>query len=187
MKKISVTVIATGFEHKKGTQEKSAEKSGRIVVSLDDEPQKEDSEPPRKKTGLADIGINHDLDDTPSDNTFEFDDIRETISNYQQHNRYSYDEPYTKNEDQEKADEEKRKLIEKERKRRERLRGNRIKLSNPQTIIELENEPAYLRRNVPLDDVPDSGEENMSKWTISEEEDMDIRHGGNAFLHDNVD
>jgi cell division protein FtsZ len=184
--KISVTVIATGFEHKKGSQEKSAEKGGRIVVSLDDEPKKEDTDPPRK-TSLADLGINYDIDNPPADNTFEFDDIRETISNYQQHHRYSYDEPYTKNEDQEKSDEEKRKLMDKERKRRERLRSNRIKLSNPQTIIELENEPAYLRRNVPLDDVPDSGEENMSKWTISEEEDMDIRPGGNAFLHDNVD
>ena len=184
--KISVTVIATGFEHRKNASRQQTEKGGKIVVSLDDdEPRKEDPEP-RKKQGLADIGLDY-TEETSTDNTFEFDDVRDTINKYQQRHRYSYDEPYRNEEEGTRSDEEQRKMLEKERRRRERLRSNRVKLNNPKTIIEMENEPAYLRRNVSLDDVPDSAEESMSKWTISEEEELEIRPGGNSYLHDNVD
>jgi cell division protein FtsZ len=186
--KISVTVIATGFEHKHKETRKSEEKGNRIVVSLDDEPKKEEPEPQRPHKGLADIGLDY-TEETKADNTFEFDDVRSSLEKFRQRNRYTYDEPFVSNqEDEQSRMEEKRKMLEKERKRRERLRSNRVKLNNPKTIIELENEPAYLRRGVSLDDVPDSGEDSMSKWTISEEEDqVEIRPGGNTFLHDNVD
>ena len=70
--------------------------------------------------------------------------------------------------------------------RRERVKANfsNVKLNNPQTIIELENEPAYLRRGVRLENVPHSSERNMSKWSI---DDDDLRTSGNSFLHDNAD
>jgi len=185
--KISVTVIATGFEHNSKHTRNTEQKSNRVVVSLDDEPKKEEPEPQRPRKGLADIGLDY-TEETKADNTFEFDDISNTIDKYQKRNRYSFDSPYTSEEEEQQRKEERRKMLEKERKRRERLRSNRVKLNNPKTIIELENEPAYLRRGVPLDDVPDSGEESRSKWTISEEEDeVEIRPSGNAFLHDNVD
>ena len=184
--KISVTVIATGFEHKKSEdEEQEMSKSGRIVVSLDDEPVKEKPEP-KKKSGLADLGIDYPGTDA-APNTFEFDDIRETVGRFHHRNRYSYDEPYVKGGDSTRKEEENKKQEEKERKRKERLRSNRPKLSNPKTIIELENEPAYLRRGISLDDVPDSAAEKMSNWTISEENEMEIRQGGNSYLHDNVD
>jgi cell division protein FtsZ len=48
----------------------------------------------------------------------------------------------------------------------------------------LENEPAYLRRGVRLENVPHSSERNMSKWSIDDE---DLRTSGNSFLHDNAD
>ena len=173
--KISVTVIATGFEHrKKATREKQPE-SGRIVVSLDDELAEQ------KKKGLSDIGFEED--ETPA-NTFEFDDVRASADKFR--NRYSYDEPYRKDEDMEQQEEERRKRMKEEQMRREKLRGNRIKLSNPKAIIELESEPAYQRRGVSLEDVPDSSEQARSKWTISDDEEPEIR-AGNSFLHDNVD
>ena len=53
-------------------------------------------------------------------------------------------------------------------------------------INELENEPAYLRRGVQLDNVPRSGEHQMSKWTIGDEDEPEMRRG-NAYLHDQVD
>ncbi|HQU59484.1 MAG TPA: cell division protein FtsZ, partial [Saprospiraceae bacterium] len=177
--KISVTVIATGFEHKQGNPQRKAPTSDRIVVSLDDETKDKD----QKKRGLADIGFE---EEKPSANTFEFDDVRSTIDKYQR-SRYAYDEPFPKDESAEQREEERRQRLEEEQKRRERLRSNRVKLSNPKAVIDLENEPAYLRRGVQLDDVPDSSEESMSKWTISDEEEPELRSGGNSFLHDNVD
>ena len=70
--------------------------------------------------------------------------------------------------------------------RRERLRNTNLKLNNPNTINELESEPAYLRRGVNLDDVPDSGDVEMSKWTITDDDEPEIRQT-NSYLHDNVD
>ncbi|MBK7872727.1 MAG: hypothetical protein IPJ74_19635 [Saprospiraceae bacterium] len=61
-----------------------------------------------------------------------------------------------------------------------------MKLSNPQNVIELENEPAYLRRSVKLDDVPHSAEHTYSKWTIGDDDEPQF-HEGNSYLHDNVD
>jgi cell division protein FtsZ len=77
-------------------------------------------------------------------------------------------------------------MYERELKRRERLRSHNLKLNNPNTIIELENEPAYMRRGVELDDVPDSSEEMISKYTISDDDEPEI-NPNNSFLHDNID
>ena len=57
---------------------------------------------------------------------------------------------------------------------------------------ELENVPAYKRRQIRLNDVPHSSESKVSRYTLTEEEGpdgekkMDIRPN-NSFLHDNVD
>ena len=61
-----------------------------------------------------------------------------------------------------------------------------VRLNNPHTLKELENEPAYIRRKVQLDDVPHSSESAYSNWTLSDDEQPQLRRG-NSFLHDNVD
>ncbi len=173
--KISVTVIATGFEHKKDDPEKGSS-GDRIVVSLEDE---------NRKNKLVDIGFEEKEVPAPKTKTFEFDDVRSTVEKYQK-SRYSYDTPYVKNEEKEKQEEALKKKIERDTRRRERLRSHSVKLTNPQTIIELENEPAYIRRGVELDAVPDSADYDMSKWTISDDDEPEIRPN-NSFLHDTVD
>ena len=181
--KISVTVIATGFEHNKQKQVTKAS-DDKIVVALDED-QPKHTESPAKKKGLADIGY-EPTGSTP-DRTVEFEDVREIIAKYQHRGKYSYDEPYiSNNEGSDATDDHQEKHQERERMRRERLRNNRVKLSNPQAIIELENEPAYLRRGVNLDNVPNSKEEPHSTWSINDEDELEVR-GGNSFLHDNVD
>lgn len=178
--KISVTVIATGFENR--TLNKAAQQDDRIVVSLDDDqPARTNGED--KKKGLADIGFDGFNEETSQ--TVEFDDVRATIDKYQR-NRYSYDEPYQKEDDKDRKDEDVRKQKEKETRRRERLRNTNLKLNNPNTINELESEPAYLRRGVNLDDVPNSEDVEMSKWSITDDEEPEIRQT-NSYLHDNVD
>lgn len=181
--KISVTIIATGFEQRHiKPSVKTTTGSERIVVSLDDDAERQSFL--QKKTKLSDISAD---DSNPNDHstTFEFDNIRSSIH---QRSRYSYDEPVARPDyrDQQRAEEEQRRLQERENMRRERLRSNVVKLSNPQTINDLESEPAYMRRGVNLDDVPNSAEPALSKWTISDDDDPELREG-NSFLHDNVD
>jgi cell division protein FtsZ len=182
--KLSVTVIATGFEHRTKKYEKKPV-DDRIVVSLDDDPRQDKKDPP-KKNGLKKIGFEEE-EETRKANTFEFDDVRSTTDKYSRYNNYSYDEPYMKGDEKEMDDESRRKQLEKEQRRRERLRSHNVKLNNPKNIIELENEPAYMRRGVELDNVPDSSDQQMSQWTISDEEEPALKENGNSFLHDNVD
>jgi cell division protein FtsZ len=55
-------------------------------------------------------------------------------------------------------------------------------------ISELESVPAYVRKNLNLDEVAHSSETNISKFTLGEGEDGkgELRQN-NSFLHDNVD
>ena len=56
------------------------------------------------------------------------------------------------------------------------------------SIDELENEPAYIRKKVQLDNVTHSKESNVSKYSITEDEDNNAKlRDDNAYLHDNVD
>jgi len=70
----------------------------------------------------------------------------------------------------------------------QKLRDISLKLKSPQVLNELENEPAYKRRNVSLNNVPHSSESQVSRFTLTEtdEKKVEIRPN-NSFLHDNVD
>ncbi len=175
--KISVTVIATGFERNNVQKNFGGQNTNKVVVSL------EDDAPKTEKSSLYDLG--HE-DTAESATTFEFNDIQSQLSSYRK-SQYSYDEPYIKNEDKERQIQERQRRNDQEMRRRDRLRNLNKKLNNPQTIIDLENEPAYVRRNVRFDDVPDASEVDRSKWTISEEDGRTEIHSNNSFLHDNVD
>lgn len=62
------------------------------------------------------------------------------------------------------------------------------KLKKAEGIIEFENEPAYIRRNIQLDEKRFSSEESVSRFGVSKDENGESRlKGGNSFLHDNVD
>lgn len=82
---------------------------------------------------------------------------------------------------------EKNEQLQKAKERAMRLKefNYRLKSAN---IADLENEPAYKRRNVSLDNVPHSSETTVSRYTLSENEEKktDIKPN-NSFLHDNVD
>ena len=57
-----------------------------------------------------------------------------------------------------------------------------------ESIDELENEPAYVRKNIKIDDSKPSGESRMSKYNLSEDEENNSKlREDNAYLHDNVD
>lgn len=69
-----------------------------------------------------------------------------------------------------------------------RLKELSLKIKTPNGLNELENEPAYKRKNVSLDDVAHSSESNISRFSLTENEDKKVEiRPNNSFLHDNVD
>jgi cell division protein FtsZ len=124
-----------------------------------------------------------------SSNTVEFD---ATPAGHisQSKSRYSYTEPYVKSEDKERIEEERRRRAELDASRREELRSykhvNPTRLQNADTIQNLTNEPAYLRRKVELDDVPESSEIQMSRWVLGGDEEPRLSED-NAYLNKKVD
>jgi cell division protein FtsZ len=76
--------------------------------------------------------------------------------------------------------------------REERIKELSLKLRTPFGLSELESEPAYIRRQIKLQDTPHSSDNEVSRYTLNEEEGKDGRisnsiKGNNTFLHDNVD
>ena len=75
--------------------------------------------------------------------------------------------------------------------RMERIQSYTSKLKDSSGITDLENEPAYKRRDVQFEDVEHSSEESNSRFSIEEKKEngnsrIELRTN-NSFLHDNVD
>jgi len=63
-----------------------------------------------------------------------------------------------------------------------------MKMKTPSGINDLENEPAYKRRKINLDETPHSSENPISRFTLSDDEEGKPKlNDDNSFLHDNVD
>lgn len=63
-----------------------------------------------------------------------------------------------------------------------------LRMKTPSGINDLENEPAYKRRKINLDETAHSSENPISRFTLSNDEDGKPRlNDDNSFLHDNVD
>ncbi|RZK51276.1 MAG: cell division protein FtsZ, partial [Pedobacter sp.] len=78
--------------------------------------------------------------------------------------------------------------LKKSRERILRLKDLSLKLRTTNGLQELENEPAYKRKQMQLQQVQHSSESQVSRFTLSNDEDgsTEIRPN-NSFLHDNVD
>ena len=61
------------------------------------------------------------------------------------------------------------------------------RLKKADGIQDLEKEPAYIRRNITLDESKPSEEDNTSRFSVSNDENGSSLSGNNSFLHDNVD
>jgi cell division protein FtsZ len=69
-----------------------------------------------------------------------------------------------------------------------RLRNLNMKLNNPNSLNELEAEPAFKRRNIQLTNTPYSSESDYSRYSLSEgDENRGEIRKNNSFLHGNVD
>ncbi len=167
--KITVTLIATGFE--KGREQiRKQVRETKVRIPLEGDANVDDV----KKTNAFDLSENND-----NAVVFEFDNVKSKQNTFIK----NYGDPFIKEGDSKESVESKKKSNEERRQYLNSLNG---KLNNPKTVIELENEPAYLRRKITLEDVPHSSENSMSKWTITDDEKPDLKEN-NSFLHGNVD
>jgi cell division protein FtsZ len=101
------------------------------------------------------------------------------------------DEPVAKKETLSASEElsKEEEMYKRSRERILRLKELNYKMSTPGGINDLEKEPAYKRRNVTLDNVPNSADSNISRLTLSMDDNdrnPEIR-ANNSFLHDRVD
>lgn len=174
--KISVTVIATGFETSQS----------RIK-------QQQDSIRPQEKDNTVKKRVSLD-EETPKKTYINLDDddvnpYNETKKKDISNNKYSIEqEPFVKKEEkkEEQPPVQHRPTTESLEERRQRLKNLSSKLNNPEVVNELENQPAYLRKGLSLDDVQHSSVSNLSKFTLSDDDEPEVKDK-NSFLHDNVD
>ena len=181
---LSVTLIATGFEEGRKLLEDMV-KATPIKVAIDDEVKRHD------EREVMDIT---ETSQRPAERVYEFSDneIRQTKEDISRHT--IDDGPMIKqsadiNVHSEEEDLLARKRREMEDARREYLRNANAKsLDDPKAISNMESEPAYLRRNVELEDLKGSGQaENRTNLSIGADADKPIIESRNSFLHDNVD
>lgn len=78
-------------------------------------------------------------------------------------------------------------LFRRSRERIMKLKEMNYRLNTPHGLSDLEKEPAYKRRNIKLDDVPSAAENNISKYSLAEDQDKKVEIKPNNFLHDRVD
>jgi cell division protein FtsZ len=176
-----VTIIATGFEPGSLTKEKD----NKIVVELDDQQEENVMPDPEFHREIDPIvsemyssGMSLDMEPT----------IKEVPMEEEVDSGYSYDQPYMKEDDKKRIEEEFKLQQKKDAERREALRSHNVKLDDSHNISSIENQPAYLRRNVELDDVPASDEAVvLSRSVLSIDDDAFEMGDNNTYLHDNVD
>ena len=219
---ICVTLIATGFGHGTKPQAARQEEPKKIVRSLEDHTETEESSEEKEiseKENTTDLSSDLEprlktTDELEEDNvdeqvTFNFDlssndtskeqenkeekivhDLNDELPEQDSTEESKEAEVTSEKKDSSGEDEQLRKSQE----RIMRLRALSLKMKSPSSISELENEPAYKRREIKLDDNPHSSESEVSRYTLSESEsesDEDKKkielRDNNSFLHDNVD
>ncbi len=95
--------------------------------------------------------------------------------------------PEVINPDENKSDESIEEQLRKSKERILRLKDLSMKLRTTNGLQELENEPAYKRKQMSLQQVPHSSESQVSRFTLSNEDGITEIRPNNSFLHDNVD
>ncbi len=175
---ISVTIIATGFKTN-SIPELYIKKKQSDKIKLPDK-----SEPSMKDLfTVTDNEAGHTDERSNVQKTFEFD-----ISGEEKEQFILYDRDEIQREDHIKP-KDLTKRLSKLKKSQEYIKDQLYyRASKENTIDQLENEPAFVRKKVNLDKTKPSEESKISKYSLSEDEDKNSKlREDNAYLHDNVD
>lgn len=194
--KLSVTIIATGFEGDDPSESHS--NSDKVVHRLSEQKESpvENKTEAKEENQEEEESVKEEDTVPPVDESLETEDedLNFTIKKTETPKEEKQEEPklsfYTsKGKESKKMEEEDAEERAKESDKRKRiLKDLSYKWGNSNSIHEMENEPAYKRRGVDLDKTKHSSENEVSRFTLSENENArpEIRKN-NSFLHDNVD
>ena len=212
--KLSITLVATGFDKNLEIEYASPKVIEKTKVSLDVEKTEVISiinpiETPKIQDDdlLNDIKIVEKNEETKNTTVFTIEDNTSTTNTkqeiYPSEISSNEDDPYIKikqepkietivNQKQEtsfkESDLSDTEIDKKSNERIQRLKDLSMKLRTPEGLSELENSPAYIRRNVVLSDVTPSSESEISRLMLIENDDKKVEiKSTNSFLHDNVD
>lgn len=172
--KLSVTIIATGFEQNVMRTDKNDTK---IMVGIDE-----------------DMGISaksmeeEDEFEITNERMVDLEPVIKPKETQVEKPRHTYSDPYMRPDDVEKREEIRRTLKEKEAQRmREepapQVNINPSRMQNSEWIAEMTKVPAFARRKIQLDDVTPSSELKMSRLTVTDDEGDDVIKG-NTYLYD---
>ncbi len=200
---ISVTLVATGFSsHTKFGYDFEDQDKEKKVVTLEPEKPSVKSEPKDYSEPSNDIRLVNkakqkeskknqgSANDDPSQKklTIEFD--VDTSQNKKTSEKEVDDAAEQKN-DENKTGEQiynEEKLQQRIHEREKKLRELSLKIKTPEGLKDVENEPAFIRRNVVLSKVPSSNESQVSHYTLDIDKEKKAKiKSNNSFLHDNVD
>ena len=192
---VSVTIIATGFKTK-AEQGEEAARNMKIVYSIDKDERKADTKPhPTRENRTTEntepvliSKVNPEPAEDNNERIFEFDMDNATENiNEQTESTIEPEKKVYSLDDQPPVTDEMDEQLRRTRDRINKLKALSYRLNNA-NISDLEKEPAYMRREVKLDNVPHSSESDLSRYTLSndDEKKTELRQN-NSFLHDNVD
>jgi cell division protein FtsZ len=166
------------------SSEKEQEKEWQPILKDTSETEKEDEEIVEESTMENDqLSVEDEVTEPMSGNT---DDVAQTSENWNNEPDAGKEELHEENEIESNVSKEEQEQLAEER--IARIKRISLKLKTPSGIADLEDEPAYKRRNIKLDDVEASDETPESRLSLGENEDGTTGlSSGNSFLHDNVD
>jgi cell division protein FtsZ len=211
--RISVTIIATGFKTK-AEQGMEAERTRKTVHQLDKEDspisEKNQIKKPQWQDEIRDASPESTepvliRKDEPSiikasaseEITFEFnlsgnspiENTDDASTGNEQESAPARQEKTTHSiENKGKAGDQMEEQLRKSRERVQKLKALNYRMGPNANITDMEKVPAYVRKEIKLDNVPHSSESQVSRYTLSNEEEKkpELRQN-NSFLHDNVD
>ncbi len=162
-RKLSVTIIATGFE----ARENTLRTTDAVKIPLKDEVAESSDE-----TTASELGVQPRL----------FDEVELAKREEERHHKI-LEERIAQEEQELEAD-----RIRRIKERMQQLRNISSIYNTPDGVNELHEQPAYQRRNIRLDEPAPSDESGVSKYSLFEDEEKkpEIRKN-NSFFHDNVD
>ncbi|MFT4878333.1 MAG: cell division protein FtsZ [Flavobacteriales bacterium] len=181
----------------------NAQSQSELFVDEKQKPQEQESSEPELKSDLETESIKFEAKEVPEeDSKFNYFDLdgnemdREDLLTSEPTDALSISEVEEEAKDAEEETLEDRpsreELQMRNREREQRIREISMKLKTPSGLVDLENEPAFRRRNIRLDDTPHSSDSSVSKFALGEEEDESGNkraqlRDDNSFLHGQVD
>lgn len=189
--KLNVTVIATGFKAENSIPElyvKKKKNTRKVILNdgLAHQQKAEDKKTDEPVFEVKDKRFDEEQEDNATQRTIEFDFSGETYTEeFFVKDKTSNPENKPKETNKEEAAEKAEQIRQSQSKFKEA--GYNTK-DDRENIEDLENEPAYVRKRIKLEDKKHSKDENISRYTLFEDENFDIKlRPDNSYLHDNVD